>query len=107
MACPCLSRKDFRTTKDMKESKIYSSCPSYYYSEKFVRPAQIIWHRKYSESGIPPAKAQRRQGYGKRTKTLINDFHSQSPNFAPFASLREILRVSVAAQPHWALRGDP
>ncbi|HMF50308.1 MAG TPA: hypothetical protein VK603_16770, partial [Candidatus Saccharimonadales bacterium] len=43
---------------------------------------------------------------GERTKTLINDFHSQSPNFAPFASLREILRVSVAAQPHWDLRGE-
>ena len=67
--------------------------PSYYYSSKFARPAQIIW------SGIPPAKAQRRQGYGERTKTLINDFHPQSPNFAPFASLREILRVSAAALP--------
>src|SRR5438309_8699155 len=35
-------------------------------------------------------------------KTLINDFHPQSPNFAPFASLREILRVSVAALPRAA-----
>ena len=83
-----------------------TSCSSYYYSSKFARPAQIFWHRKYSESGIPPAKTQRRQGYGERTKTLINDFHPQSPNFAPFASLREILRVSVAAQPHWVLRGE-
>ena len=74
--------------------------PSYYYSSKFARPAQIFW------SGISPAKPQRRQGYGERTKTLMNDFHPQSPNFAPFASLREILRVSVAAQPHWVLRGE-
>src|SRR6266446_425079 len=73
----------------------------YYYSSKFARPAQIIW------SGISPAKPQRRQGYGKMIKTLINDFHPQSPNFAPFASLREILRVSVAAQPHWVLCGEP
>src|SRR5882724_3420753 len=28
------------------------------------------------------------------------------PNFAPFASLREILRVSVAALPRWVLRGE-
>ena len=35
----------------------------------------------------------------------MNHFHPQSPNFAPFASLREILRVSVAALPHWVLRG--
>jgi hypothetical protein len=68
----------------------------YNYSSKFARPAQIIW------SGIPPAKAQRREGYGERTKTLIDDFHPQSPNFAPFASLRETLRVSVAALPRWA-----
>src|SRR5882672_3217388 len=80
---------------------IKSSCPSFYYSSKFAQPAQIFW------SGISPAKPQRRQGYGERTKTLINDFHPQSPNFAPFASLREILRVSVAALPHWVLRGEP
>jgi hypothetical protein len=36
----------------------------------------------------------------------MNDFHPQSPNFAPFASLREILRVSVAALPRWVLRGE-
>src|SRR5882724_4214533 len=71
----------------------------YYYSSKFARPAQIIW------SGISPAKPQRRQGYGEMIKTLINDFHPQSPNFAPFASLREILRVSVAALPRCVLRG--
>src|SRR6266850_1263546 len=76
------------------------SRPSYYYSSKFARPAQIFW------SGISPAKPQRRQGYGERTKTLMNDFHPQSPNFAPFASLREILRVSVAALPRWVLRGE-
>jgi len=34
------------------------------------------------------------------------DFHPQSPNFAPFASLRETLRVSVAALPRWVLRGQ-
>ena len=35
----------------------------------------------------------------------MNDFHPQSPNFAPFASLRETLRVSVAALSRWVLRG--
>jgi hypothetical protein len=77
----------------------------YYYSPEFARLAQIFRGRKFSDLEIPPAKAQRRQGYGERTKTLMNDFHPQSPNFAPFASLREILRVSVAALPRWDLRG--
>ena len=94
-----LHHEDTKSTKFGVLINSKPSCPSYYYSSKFARRAQIFW------SGISPAKPQRRQGYGERTKTLINDFHSQSPNFAPFASLREILRVSVAAQPHWDLRG--
>ena len=64
---------------------------------------------KRSDSSGPnysPAKAQRRQGYGGRIKTLIDDFHPQSPNFAPFVSLRDILRDSVAALPRWDLRGE-
>ena len=36
--------------------------------------------------------------------TFSNDFHSQTPNFAAFASLREIFRDLVAALPRWALR---
>jgi hypothetical protein len=35
---------------------------------------------------------------------LIKEFHPLSPNFARFASLREILRVVVAALPRWFLR---
>jgi hypothetical protein len=31
--------------------------------------------------------------------------HRYLPTFAAFASLREIIRVSVAALPRWALRG--
>ena len=72
--------------------------PSYYYSSKFARPAQILVR-------IPPAKRKGARLWGK-DKPLINDFHPQSPNFARFASLRETLRVSVAAQPRWVLRGE-
>jgi hypothetical protein len=75
--------------------------------------------RKGRHSGLPPKAVKREffSSFGRfalkssllralRITILINDFHPQSPNFAPFASLREILRVSVAALPHWVLRGE-
>src|SRR5580765_4126813 len=61
------------------------------------------WSTRSREFLPPRRKGAKVTG---RTKTLINDFHPQSPNFAPFASLREILRVSVAALPHWVLREE-
>jgi hypothetical protein len=57
--------------------------------------------RKYSGREFLPPSRKGAKVMGERTKTLMNDLHPQSPNFAPFASLREILRVSVAALPHW------
>ena len=47
-------------------------------------------------SFVLAAKAPRLWG---RIKTFINGFHPQLPNFALFAFLREILRISVAAPP--------
>ena len=53
-----------------------------------------------------------RQGakYAKFRNRKIDNFYKPSysffPTFAALASLREILRVSVAALPRWALRGE-
>jgi hypothetical protein len=52
--------------------------------------------RNISDSDIPPAKAPR---------TLSSDEYFFF-FFAAFASLREIIRNSVAASPRWALRGE-
>src|SRR5262249_7072637 len=52
--------------------------------------------RNISDSDIPPAKAPR---------TLSSDKYFFF-FFAAFASLREIIRNSVAASPRWVLRGE-
>jgi hypothetical protein len=55
--------------------------------------------QRSSDSDIPPAKTQRRQVQRKKINILPKDFHHLSPTFAALATLREILRVSVAAVP--------
>jgi hypothetical protein len=56
--------------------------------------------QRSSDSDIPPAKTQWwREVQRKKTNILPKAFHHLSPTFAALASLREILRVSVAAVP--------
>jgi hypothetical protein len=59
--------------------------------------------QRLSDSDIPPAKAQRRQIRRRGINIITNDFH---PYFPAFASLREIIRVSVEAAPRCTLRGE-
>jgi hypothetical protein len=65
--------------------------------------SKIFWDRK--TIGYFPAKAQRRQGYGKKRETFTNHFTLVS-GLRGFAPWREILRNLVAALPRWALRGE-
>ena len=60
-------------------------------------PLKYCGSLRFSDSEIPPAKAQRRQVRRGRKNILANGFHHFSPTFAAFASLRETFRVSVAA----------
>ena len=60
-------------------------------------PLKYFGSLRFSDSEIPPAKAQRRQVRRGRKNILANDFHHFSPTFAALASLRETFRVSVAA----------
>ena len=60
-------------------------------------PLKYCGSLRFSDSEIPPAKAQRRQVRRGRKNILANGFHHFSPTFAVFASLRETFRVSVAA----------
>jgi len=45
---------------------LVGSRPSYYYSSKIARAAQMIFGLKSIGIGYFPAKAQRRQGYGEK-----------------------------------------
>ena len=51
------------------------SCPSYYYTSKFARLAQICGERRLSNSEIYPAKAQRREVRRGKSNILTNYFH--------------------------------
>jgi hypothetical protein len=62
-------------------------------------PLKYPGSRRFSDSEIPPAKAQRRQVGSGRKNILANGFHHFSSTFAAFAPLREMIRVSVAAVP--------
>ena len=47
----------------------------YYYTSKFARLAQICGERKFSNSEIYPAKAQRREVRRGKSNILTNYFH--------------------------------
>jgi hypothetical protein len=55
--------------------------------------------REFSRQGAKSPSLNKKKG------NFSNDFHSQTPNFAAFASLREIFRDLVAALPRRDLRG--
>jgi hypothetical protein len=61
----------------------------------------MIWKLEAVGGGNSSRRAQSRQVEREKIKILTNDFYVFSPNFAAFAPLREILRVSVAALPRW------
>ena len=70
----------------------------YCYISNFARRAQIYWRSEMQEHGeLPPAKAQSTQSSEGRDQLSRRWIHRYFQNFAAFASLREIFRISVAA----------
>jgi hypothetical protein len=54
--------------------------------------------REFSRQGAKSPSLEKQKG------NFSNALHSQTPNFAAFASLREIFRDLIAALPRWAFR---
>jgi hypothetical protein len=61
--------------RQLFESHSSTLCTLYYYTSKFARLAQICGERKFSNSEIYPAKAQRREVRRGKSKILTNYFH--------------------------------
>jgi hypothetical protein len=76
---------------------------SYYYAFEFARPAQMICNGKRTNF---PLRRKGAKFIGEKAKSMRDNDHPYFPNFACFASLREIFRDLVAALPRWVLRGD-